>query len=127
MPHKKNPDLLELIRGYTGHVYGNLMSILTTMKGLPLTYNRDMQLDKEPLFSSIKIIKAELKLMGKFTKGIELNKAAVKEALEDKEIYATKQAEDLVRNKKIPFKEAHDIVGRSIRAQELRDRTEKQL
>ena len=63
MPHKKNPDFLELVRGYTGRVYGNLMSVLTTMKGLPLTYNRDMQLDKEPLFSSTEIVKEELKIM----------------------------------------------------------------
>ena len=125
MPHKKNPDFLELVRGYTGHIYGNLVSILTTMKGLPLTYNRDMQLDKEPLFSAIKIIKSELKLMGKFIKGIELNNAVIKEALKDREIYATKQADELVRNEKMSFKEAHDAVGKSIKMQELRDKLAK--
>ena len=68
MPHKKNPDFLELVRGYTGRIYGNLMALLTIMKGLPLTYNRDMQLDKEPLFSSVDIVKDELKIMARFIK-----------------------------------------------------------
>lgn len=119
MPHKKNPDFLELVRGYTGKIYGNLVSILTTMKGLPLTYDRDMQLDKEPLFSAAEIVGAELKLMGRFIKGIELNEAAIKEALKSKEIYATKQAEELVRCKKMSFKKAHDTVGKLIKKQEL--------
>jgi len=65
MPQKKNPDVLELIRGYSGVLYGNLVSVLTTMKGLPLTYNRDMQLDKPPLFSSFEIIEKELKVLEK--------------------------------------------------------------
>lgn len=115
MPQKKNPDFLELVRGYTGKIYGNLISVLTTMKGLPLTYNRDMQLDKESLFSSVEVIEAELKLMSKFIKGIELNKEIIKEALKDQGIYATERADKLVRENKIPFKKAHDIVGKRIR------------
>ena len=126
MPHKKNPDFLELVRGYTGKIYGNLVSILTTMKGLPLTYNRDMQLDKEPLFSSVQTIKVELKIMEEFIKGIKLNEVIIKEALRDKKLYATKQADDLVRKEKMPFKKAHDMVGRLVKKQEaLEQKMEK--
>ncbi len=114
MPHKKNPDFLELVRGYTGRIYGNLMSILTTMKGLPLAYNRDMQLDKEPLFSSVETIEGELKIMAKFIKGIKLNEAVIKEVLKDEELSAVERAEKLVI-KGISFKKAHDIIGRGVR------------
>lgn len=115
MPHKKNPDFLELVRGYTGRIYGNLISLLTTMKGLPLTYNRDMQLDKEPLFSSVGIIKDELKILAKFIKGIKLNKESIKKALEDESLYAVDLAEYLVKEQKVPFAQAHEIVGKLIR------------
>lgn len=118
MPHKKNPDFLELVRGYTGRIYGNLIAILTTMKGLPLTYNRDMQLDKEPLFSSVEILSDELKIMAKFLKGVKLNIVSINEALKDKNLYATEEAYRLVKEKNIPFKKAHDIVGKAIRTQE---------
>lgn len=120
MPHKKNPDFLELVRGYTGRIYGNLMSILTTMKGLPLTYNRDMQLDKEPLFSSVDTIKDELQIMAKFIEKINLNEEVIEQALKDKSLYATELAEWLVTNKKtnIPFRKAHDIIGRLIKLAE---------
>ncbi|MFH1093146.1 MAG: argininosuccinate lyase [Candidatus Omnitrophota bacterium] len=114
MPHKKNPDFLELVRGYTGRIYGNQVSLMTTMKGLPMTYNRDMQLDKEPLFSSVETIKDELKIMAKFIKGIKLNKNIIAEALLDERLYATELAEFLVF-KGIAFKDAHDIVGKLIR------------
>ncbi|NQU74028.1 MAG: argininosuccinate lyase [Candidatus Omnitrophica bacterium] len=117
MPHKKNPDFMELIRGYTGRIYGNLASILTTMKGLPLTYNRDMQLDKEPLFSSVEIIKDELAVLADFIKGIRLNRNAIVESLKDESLYATALAEYLVK-KKIPFGTAHEIVGKLIRYSE---------
>src|SRR3989338_6358796 len=92
MPHKKNPDFLELVRGHTGTIYGNLLSILTTMKGLPLTYNRDMQLDKGPLFSSVEIIKDELKIMTKFINKIKFHTKIIDLALHDKNLYATKLA-----------------------------------
>lgn len=118
MPHKKNPDFLELVRGYTGRIYGNLMALLTTMKGLPLTYNRDMQLDKEPLFSSVEIIKDELKILAKFIKGIKLNQEVIKKALEDESLYTVDLAEYLVKEKKVPFAQAHEIVGRLIRYSE---------
>ncbi|MEK6567774.1 MAG: argininosuccinate lyase, partial [Candidatus Omnitrophota bacterium] len=115
MPHKKNPDFLELVRGYTGRIYGNLMALLTTMKGLPLTYNRDMQLDKEPLFSSVEIVKDELKILDKFIKGIKLNQEVIKKALEDESLYTVELAEYLVKEKKVSFAQAHEIVGKLIR------------
>jgi argininosuccinate lyase len=117
MPHKKNPDFLELVRGYTGRVYGNLFSILTTMKGLPLTYNRDMQLDKEPLFSSVEIVKSELSILARFLRGIKINTAQVDAALEDESLYATELAEHLV-GKGMPFKTAHEVIGKLIRYSE---------
>src|SRR3989338_2273070 len=115
MPHKKNPDFLELVRGYTGMIYGNLMALLTIMKGLPLTYNRDMQLDKEPLFSSVDIIKDELKILARFIKGIKLNEKVIEKALEDESLYTVDLAEYLVKEKKIPFAQAHEIIGKVIR------------
>ncbi len=119
MPHKKNPDFLELVRGTTGRVYGNLISLLVTMKGLPLTYNRDMQLDKESLFSSVEIVKSELKIMVEFIKGVRLNINAIKTALSDESLYATELATFLVY-KGLPFKEAHSLVGKLIRYAEDR-------
>jgi argininosuccinate lyase len=117
MPHKKNPDFLELVRGYTGRIYGNQLSLMTTMKGLPLTYNRDMQLDKEPLFSSVETIKDELKIMTKFIKGVTLKKKVIEKALQDERLYATELAEFMVF-KGVAFKDAHDIVGKIIRYSE---------
>lgn len=115
MPHKKNPDFLELVRGSTGKIYGNVISILTTMKSLPLAYNRDMQLDKEPLFSSVETVEEELTIMAKFIKFIELNEVRIKDILKkDISLYATEIAELLVRKEKVPFKKAHDMVGKFI-------------
>ena len=114
MPHKKNPDFLELVRGNTGRVYGNLMAILTTMKGLPLTYNRDMQLDKEPLFSSTEIVKDELKIMAEVINGMKLNEKRINQVLEDQELYATELVEFLVY-KGVAFSEAHNVIGKLIR------------
>lgn len=115
MPHKKNPDFLELVRGSSGIVYGNLMAVLTTMKGLPLSYNRDMQLDKTPLFSSVEVLKQELKIMAKFIKAITLNEEAVNKVLEDESLYATEIAEFLVIEKNAAFSDAHNAVGKLIR------------
>ena len=115
MPHKKNPDFLELVRGYTGRIYGNLISILTTMKGLPLTYNRDMQLDKEPLFSSVEIVKDEIKIMSKFIKGVKLNKSIIKEALHDTNLSSVNRAKDLMFKKGISFRQAQDEIGKELK------------
>lgn len=115
MPHKKNPDFLELVRGYTGRIYGNLISILTTMKGLPLTYNRDMQLDKEPLFSSVEIVESELKIMSRFIKGVRLNEDAIKESLRDEILRSVDKAKDLVLKQGISFRQAQDEIGKELR------------
>ncbi|MFH1768650.1 MAG: argininosuccinate lyase, partial [Candidatus Omnitrophota bacterium] len=117
MPHKKNPDFLELVRGSTGKIYGNLIAVLTMIKGLPLTYNRDMQFDKEPLFSSVDIVSEELKIIDRFIKTIEVEEENVKRSLEDEQLYATELAELLVF-KGIAFSEAHTIIGRLVRYSE---------
>ncbi|MCD6093543.1 MAG: argininosuccinate lyase [Candidatus Omnitrophica bacterium] len=115
MPQKKNPDVLELIRAYTGTLYGNLMSVLTMMKGLPLTYNRDMQLDKPPLFSSFEIIEQELKIFPKLIKTLKWNKKTIEKAIEnDETLYATDLVYYLIK-KGIAFKQAHDIIGKLIK------------
>lgn len=111
MPQKKNADTLELIRGYAGRLYGNLMSVLTTMKGLPLTYNRDMQLDKEPLFNSVDIVSKELKVMAGLIETLKFNKDKIKEQIEDEALYATDLVYYLVE-KGVAFKTAHTIVGK---------------
>ncbi|MDD5668530.1 MAG: argininosuccinate lyase [Candidatus Omnitrophica bacterium] len=114
MPQKKNPDVLELMRGYAGRIYGNLLSVLTMMKGLPLTYNRDMQLDKEPLFSSFQIIESELTVMEGLIRTIQFNREKISEHLKDESLYATDLVYYLV-DKKIPFKMAHAIIGKLIK------------
>jgi argininosuccinate lyase len=114
MPQKKNPDVLELTRGYAGRLYGNLVSVLTMMKGLPLTYNRDMQLDKEPLFNSFEIVFSELKVLTGLMKTLKFNKVRIEEQLKDEALYATDLVYYLV-DKKIPFKNAHTIIGKLIK------------
>lgn len=114
MPQKKNPDVLELIRGYSGRLYGNLVSVLTMMKGLPLTYNRDMQLDKEPLFDSFEIVSKELKVLAGLIKTLKFNKEKIAQHLKDESLYATDLVYYLV-DKKIPFKEAHTIIGKLVK------------
>ncbi|TAN59784.1 argininosuccinate lyase, partial [bacterium] len=114
MPQKKNPDALELIRGYAGRLYGNLVSVLTMMKGLPLTYNRDMQLDKEPLFNSFEVVSNELNILEGLIKTLKFNKEKIAEHLKDESLYATDLVYYLV-DKKIPFKEAHTIIGRLVK------------
>ena len=114
MPQKKNPDVLELTRGYAGRLYGNLVSVLTMMKGLPLTYNRDMQLDKEPLFSSFEIVLAELAVLMGLIKTLKFNKAKIEGHLEDESLYATDLVYYLV-NKGMPFKNAHTVVGKLVK------------
>jgi argininosuccinate lyase len=114
MPQKKNADVLELIRGNAGRLYGNLVSVLTMMKGLPLTYNRDMQLDKEPLFNSFEIVSSELKVLAGLIKTLKFNKEKIEEHLKDESLYATDLVYYLV-DKKIPFKTAHTIVGNLVK------------
>ena len=120
MPHKKNADLMELLRGYTGTIYGNLVSLLVTMKGLPLTYNRDMQLDKEPLFAGVEVLEKELDMLTRFVPGIRLKREKIDRALEDEHLYGVEIAEYLVNNG-LPFKEAHEVTGKLIRYSEDHD------
>jgi len=114
MPQKKNPDVLELIRGYAGRLNGNLISVLTMMKGLPLTYNRDMQLDKEPLFNSFEVVSLELKTLAGLIKTLKFNKDKIEESLKDEALYATDLVYYLV-DKKVPFKQAHTIIGELVK------------
>ncbi|TEY02455.1 argininosuccinate lyase [Campylobacter sp. US33a] len=111
MPQKKNPDVCELIRGKTGRVYGNLISLLTTMKALPLAYNKDMQEDKEGLFDSVKTAKDSLIILNAMLKEIQINKNNMLNACKKGHLLATDLADYLVREKNIPFRRAHFIVG----------------
>jgi argininosuccinate lyase len=113
MPHKKNPDVLELIRGKSHKSLGSFVEVAGTMKSLPLTYNRDMQNDKEPLFSAIDNTKQSLEVLAVLLKNVKFNKANIKQALSDELIYATDIAEYLVK-KGLSFKEAHDAVGKLV-------------
>jgi len=110
MPQKKNPDMAELTRGKTGRLYGNLMSILTTLKALPSSYNRDLQEDKEALFDSIDTVSAALEVFSAMLPGLKINRDKMKEAASDPNLLATDLAEYLVK-KGMPFRKAHEIVG----------------
>ncbi len=113
MPQKKNPDVLELIRGKTGRLYGNLMGLLTVMKGLPLTYNRDMQEDKEPIFDSADTLKASLSIMAELIPLVKFKKETMYRAAQGF-CLATDVAEYLVK-KGVPFRKAHEITGKMVR------------
>jgi argininosuccinate lyase len=113
MPQKKNPDLPELIRGKTGRVYGHLMSLLTTMKGLPLAYNKDMQEDKEALFDAADTVEVCLEVISRLLPEITFNDKNLKAAVEKGFMAATDLADYLVR-KGITFREAHEIVGKMV-------------
>jgi len=113
MPQKKNPDYAEIIRGKTGRMYGNLMSMLTVMKGLPLSYNRDMQEDKEPLFDSAETIKAALDVSAQMISCMKIYRNKMLNACNSGFIVATDIANYLV-GKGIPFRTAHAITGRIV-------------
>lgn len=113
MPQKKNPDVLELIRGKSGRLYGNLLSLLTTMKGLPLTYNRDLQEDKEPLFDSVDTLISVLRIYPGVISGMTMKKEATSAAAARGFMWATDVADYLVR-KSVPFRTAHEITGRLV-------------
>ena len=115
MPHKKNPDPLELIRGYSGIVYGNLVAVLVMMKGLPLTYNKDMQLDKSPLFESFDKIRQMLPILTKVLYGIKINKDRLRESSLNQFIFAADISEYLVTKGYSNF-DAHTIAGKLIRS-----------
>jgi argininosuccinate lyase len=113
MPQKKNPDVAELTRGKTGRVYGNLISLLTTLKGLPMTYNRDMQEDKEPVFDSLDTIHASLVVFAGMMQGVTANRAKCAAAVADPMLLATDLADYLV-NRGVPFRHAHEMVGKAV-------------
>ncbi|MFH1955136.1 MAG: argininosuccinate lyase [Pseudomonadota bacterium] len=113
MPQKKNPDLPELIRGKTGRVYGHLVSLLTTMKGLPLTYNKDMQEDKEALFDASDTVEICLEVMSRLLGEISFNEERLRAAAEKGFLVATDLADYLVR-KGVTFREAHEIAGKMV-------------
>jgi argininosuccinate lyase len=113
MPQKKNPDSLELIRGKSGRVVGCLNALLVTMKGLPLTYNRDMQEDKEPLFDAADQVSASLAMARVVADSVKLNAALPKQAVAESWVVATDLAEALARSG-VPFHQAHQMVGKLV-------------
>ncbi len=113
MPQKKNPDVPELIRGKTGRAYGNLMALLTVMKGLPLAYNKDTQEDKEGVFDSVKNALISIEILKETLKTMRINKANMLKACKKGHLTATDLADYLVK-KGIPFREAHHITGKAV-------------
>jgi argininosuccinate lyase len=113
MPQKKNPDSLELIRGKCGRVFGDLTAVFVTLKGLPMTYNRDLQEDKEPLFDASAQLTASLEMAALVVRTSRLKPAAPRAAAEDGWLVATDLAEELAR-RGVPFHQAHQLVGRLV-------------
>ena len=113
MPQKKNPDIAELVRGKTGRVYGALMSLLTTMKGIPLAYNKDMQEDKEFVFDAIDTAKGCLALFTGMLRTMKFRKEVMENSAKNGFTNATDAADYLV-NHGVPFRDAHGIVGQLV-------------
>lgn len=111
MPQKKNPDVAELTRGKTGRLFGNLVSILTTLKGLPMTYNRDLQEDKERLFDSVDTIQLALEVFAEMIDGMKPKPDAMRAAASDPFLLATDLADYLVLHG-VPFRSAHEVIGK---------------
>jgi argininosuccinate lyase len=119
MPQKKNPDIAELARGKTGRVIGNLVALLTLLKGLPMTYNRDLQEDKERLFDTAETVRSTLLIFAEMLGHIEVNEDACRRAAADPLLLATDLADWLVR-KGVPFRNAHHLVGEAVALAEKR-------
>ena len=113
MPQKKNPDVPEIVRGKSGRMIGNLVTLLTVMKGLPLTYNRDLQEDKEPIFDSARTLRDCLEVMAGAIATLRVDVGRMRNAADDPMLLATDLAEVLVREG-VPFREAHEAVGRTV-------------
>jgi argininosuccinate lyase len=126
MPQKKNPDIAELTRGKTGRVFGNLMALLTLLKGLPMTYNRDLQEDKERLFDTADTVRTAIRLMAAMLKNTKVNKTACTAAAGDPALLATDLADYLVR-KGMAFRTAHHVVGAVVAVAEKTGRPLNQL
>ena len=118
MPQKKNPDMAELLRGKTGRIYGNLIQLLTVMKGTPLAYNKDFQEDKESLFDTSDTLKKSLLILAKMIEKTEFNIDNIKKHFKSGFLNATDIAEHFVKNN-IPFREAHELVGKMVKYCEL--------
>ena len=114
MPQKKNPDVPELIRGKTGRVYGHLFSIMTTLKGLPLSYNRDLQEDKEPLFDAMETVLECLTVSAELIQRLQIRRDVLTDTLQSGFVLATELADYLVQ-KGVPFRDAHRVVGQLVR------------
>lgn len=115
MPQKKNPDVPELVRGKTGRVYGHLINLLTTLKALPLSYNRDLQEDKPALFDSLDTVLASLQVLTELMRRLKVNRKVLGQAVQGAGLVATELADYLV-TRGVPFREAHAITGRIVRA-----------
>lgn len=113
MPQKKNPDIPELIRGKSGRVVGNLMALITMLKGLPLTYNRDLQEDKEPVFDTVDTLSRELAITAELLANLKFNTARLEDATKSGSMTATDLADYLVL-KNMPFRQAHAVVGQTV-------------
>ena len=114
MPQKQNPDMAELVRGKTGRVYGDLMALLTVMKGLPLAYNRDMQEDKEPLFDAVDTTAASLSIMARMMETVTFDRQRFEAEMRKDFLLATELADYLVR-KGMPFRTGYEIAGAVVR------------
>jgi argininosuccinate lyase len=113
MPQKKNPDVPELLRGKTGRTYGNLIGLLTVLKGLPLAYNKDLQEDKEGMFDTVETLEGSLKLLGPMIETMIVNKDVMRKAINNDFSNATDIADYLVR-KGLPFRDAHEVIGKIV-------------
>ncbi|MBU2541098.1 MAG: argininosuccinate lyase [Candidatus Omnitrophica bacterium] len=114
MPHKKNPDCLELVRGSAGKIQSDLSAVLIMLKGLPLSYNRDMQLDKEPLFDAVERIDVILEIFKEIFKAMKVNTHKLREKLLDESLYCVDIMEYLI-SKGLSYRDAHDTVGRLVK------------
>ncbi|MFQ3546223.1 argininosuccinate lyase [Halobacillus rhizosphaerae] len=113
MPQKKNPDVPELLRGKTGRIYGNLMGLLTLLKGLPLAYNKDMQEDKEGMFDTVETLDGALSLLAPMLESMEVKQANMKQAVQEDYSNATDIA-DYLAVKGLPFRQAHEVIGKIV-------------
>jgi len=127
MPQKRNPDACELIRGKTGRIYGSLLALLTTMKALPLTYFKDMQEDKEPVFDASENIILSLKAMTGIISDLTINSQAMLKMADADFACATDLADWLVKNLKIPFRQAHHLTGQIVKLAEKQNLNLEQL
>jgi len=114
MPQKKNPDILELIRANVGEIHGNLSSVLIMMKGLPLSYNRDMQFDKPPLFNSVDTIKEILTIFNELFRKVKVNKTVIAKKISDESLFSVDIMEYLIK-KGVSYRDAHDTVGKMVK------------